>query len=145
MSPRQSRHKCICGILLQNEDHEHVTPVDAALKTISSLLTTALRSRLRLVWTRSSASTFSTTLRALTTWTPVTSSLARDGGTTLKDTLTWKRPLYCGSLAWIHVQEGRLSNEDVTPAAGGGRRATTPECHSERSESTFRVFRLCSG
>src|SRR5205085_8958998 len=58
VSPRQSRDKCICGRVLQNQHHERVTPVDTALKTISSVLTTAEGSRLR----RRSSSRFASTL-----------------------------------------------------------------------------------
>src|SRR5690349_12662943 len=93
VSPRQSRHKCICGRLLQNQHHERVTDVDTALKTILAVLTTARPSRLRRSDTRRSASTLSTTLHVLTTW-PLPGELPRSRRRTItKDIRGWKTAL----------------------------------------------------
>src|SRR5437868_8222147 len=70
VSPRQSRYKCICGRVLQNQDHERVTRVQSALKTNSSVLTSGENSRLSPRQSTRKASPFSPTLHPITTWTP---------------------------------------------------------------------------
>ena len=69
VSPRQSRDKCKCGRVLQNQHHERVTGRQAALKTTSSVLTTRSACSCRARKTPTGASTSPATLHQRTTWT----------------------------------------------------------------------------
>src|SRR5204862_6290774 len=115
---RQSRDNCVCGRVLQNQHHERVTRVDAALKTNSSALTTGEDSRLRPRHSTKNASPFSTTLHLTTTWTPLPELRRSPYRTSPQHSRPWKAPLYPASLALKHVHILRLHNGCVTLALG---------------------------